>query len=313
MVLLELFCKKQMAKFREFYISPGAGSNFIAGKCLWANKADSREYIDHKDLGPNEYYFDREQINKNWSYLIEIDEAKYEIYRQLFWDENLDTISKIKEILKELSKIIKSKDFSVAHTINNIHLMFENDCSYHCDVFINFDYPELSIVEEKIREVEDYFAKCREYYWNICEKNDYDAFMISHKPPLESISPRLKFPNDFKALAMELDSKTNMFVGALQDIKSDNYDPNGYIDKVGVQSDDNVRCVELSDDSVSYRKIFFENNAEEIRKMYEFFDNEEYFEENKTNIMKEFKEYHNNNMIVIKDFMPLFYERVKKF
>ena len=45
--------------------------------------------------------------------------------------------------------------------------------------------------------------------------------------------------------------------------------------------------------------------------MYDFFGNVKYFDENKMVIMKEFKDYHNNNMIVIKDFMPLFYERIK--
>jgi hypothetical protein len=304
-----------MAKFREFYVPVGAGSNFLAGKCLWTNKADSKQYVDHKDLGPNEYYFDREQINKNWSFLSEINPAKYNIHVQEFLEENLDTISKIKSILIELSKIInpEQKEDFVMGSINNIHKMFENDCSYHSDVFINFDYPELSIVEDKIREVEDYFAMCRWYYWNICEKNDYNAFMISHKRPLESISPRLKLPENFKTLAMELDAETTRFVGALQDIKSDNYDPNGFPRQFSKSYNENFRCVENSDDTVSYRKIFFENNVEEIRKMYDFFDNADYFEENKTNIMKEFKEYHDNNMIVIKDYMPLFYESVKKF
>ena len=135
--------------------------------------------------------------------------------------------------------------------------------------------------------------------------------MISHKRPLESISPRLKLPENFKSLVMELDGFTTMFANALQDIKSDNYDPNGYTNNVGHQSDENFRCVQNSDDSVSYRKIFLENNFEEIRRMYDFFGNVNYFDENKTVIMKEFKDYHDNNMIVIKDFMPLFYEQIK--
>jgi len=294
-----------MAEFREFYVPVGAGSNFLAGKCLWTNKADSKQYVDHKDLGPNEYYFDREQINNNWSFLSEINPAKYDIHLQEFLEENLDTISKIKEVLKELNNIIDS-----VQTINNIHLMWDHDCSYHCDTFINFDYPELSIVEEKIREVEDYFAKCREYYWNICEKNDYNVSMISHKRPLESISPRLKLPENFKTLAMELDGFTTMFANALQYIKSDNYEPNAYTNNVGHQSDENFRCVQNSDDSVSYRKIFLENDENEIRRMYDFFGNVNYFDENKTVIMKEFKDYHDSNMEVIKKFMSPFYEQI---
>ena len=164
-------------------------------------------------------------------------------------------------------------------------------------------------VVEQIREVEDYFAKCREYYYSECGRNDWDMFQICHSHPFLTTSPRLKFPNDFKTLVMRLDPGTNMVVGALQDIKSNNFDPIGYVDNFG----DNIRnseCIQLSDDSVSYRKIFFENDRLEIMKMYEFFDNKAYFHKNRPQIMKEFKEYHDKNMEVIKKFMPLFYEQI---
>jgi len=46
-------------------------------------------------------------------------------------------------------------------------------------------------------------------------------------------------------------------------------------------------------------------------KIYDFFDNKDYFEENKTNIMKEFKEYHGNNMAVIQKFIPKLYKQLK--
>ena len=166
-------------------------------------------------------------------------------------------------------------------------------------------------IRREAKQIQDYFIRCREYYFEVCESMNWNSSIISHLHPHIAISSQLKLPKNFKSLAMEIDGETNMVVGALGDIKANNYDPNGYIDKVGVQSGDNIKSVQLSDDSVSYRKIFIENNEDEIRKMYDFFDNEEYFEENKTNIMNEFKEYHNNNMIVIKDFMPLFYERIK--
>ena len=68
--------------------------------------------------------------------------------------------------------------------------------------------------------------------------------------------------------------------------------------------------VSLSDDKVSYRKIFFENNEDEIRKMYDFFDNEDYFDKNKVQIMSEFREYHDKNMSVIQKFAPTLYEKI---
>jgi hypothetical protein len=62
--------------------------------------------------------------------------------------------------------------------------------------------------------------------------------------------------------------------------------------------------IKLCDDTISYRKIFFENDSDEIRKTYEFFDNEDYFDENKTNILQEFQKYHNDNMAILKQYAP---------
>ena len=165
--------------------------------------------------------------------------------------------------------------------------------------------------EETIILVQDYFAKCREYYFKICEQNNHESYIISHTNPYDSISPRLQLPKNFKSLAIELEPETNMMIGALQDIKSNNYDPNGYTDKYGGIVGKSWRCVDFADDKVSYRKIFIENDREEIMKIYEFFDNKAYFHRNRQQIMNEFKEYHTNNMEVIKKHMPNFYERIK--
>ena len=71
------------------------------------------------------------------------------------------------------------------------------------------------------------------------------------------------------------------------------------------------RSVEFTDDNVSYRKIFFENDENEVMKICNFFDNEEYFQQNKVQIMKDFKEYHDTNMTLIKKHLPDLYERIK--
>jgi hypothetical protein len=59
----------------------------------------------------------------------------------------------------------------------------------------------------------------------------------------------------------------------------------------------------LSDDTISYRKIFLENDENEVMKIYDFFDNKDYFDKNRTDIMKDFKEYHGNNMAVLKQYI----------
>jgi hypothetical protein len=112
---------------------------------------------------------------------------------------------------------------------------------------------------------------------------------------------------------MELDVEADMFCAGLQDLKSSNGKSIDEIELKFEQMNDlfSNMSVSLSDDKVSYRKIFFENNEDEIRKMYDFFDNEEYFEENKTNIMSEFREYHDKNMSVIQKFAPGLYNQLK--
>ena len=149
-------------------------------------------------------------------------------------------------------------------------------------------------------QIENYFIRCREYYFNVCEKMDWSSFIITHINPYDTISSRLKLPENFKSLAMELDEETVMLTGLFSNLKK-----NGWLSDEMISTIDDIppirdkwinNSVKFADDSVSYRKIFIENNEDEIRKMYDFFDNEDYFDENRTNIIKEFKKYHNNNM-----------------
>ena len=334
-----------MAKFREFYVPPGAGSNFLASKCMWASDIKSHQHKSN-DVSTNEFFYHREKVNNTT-----IQET---LFSEDFTNEDLISETKeIKSILLELESNIPAHYYPLLRgfrttIINGIEDLWRKDWSYYLIAFSNqFSYfiydtalPEMAdkntssnlqilleahyiskglelkkYVYNKIRreakQIQDYFIRCREYYFEVCESMNWNSSIITHLHPHIAISSQLKLPKNFKSLAMEIDRETNMVVGALGDIKANNYDPNEYIDKVGVQNGDNIKSVQLSDDSVSYRKIFIENNEDEIRKMYDFFDNEDYFEENKTNIMKEFKEYHDNNMIIIRDFMPLVYERIQ--
>ena len=170
-------------------------------------------------------------------------------------------------------------------------------------------------VIEMISQAEDYFVKCREYYFKVCEQNDWNSFSISHTHPFISISSQLKLPENFKSLAMTLDSDTYMFIAALWGIKGEDfYRKFNVLEDAHFSNREIERIfgpdIKLCDDTVSYRKIFFENDSDEIRKTYEFFDNEDYFDENKTNILQEFQKYHNDNMAVLKQYVPDVYEEI---
>jgi hypothetical protein len=111
---------------------------------------------------------------------------------------------------------------------------------------------------------------------------------------------------------MKIDPEVDIFIEALQDIKHSHRRVKDDYTMLYVPTDDLFlnRSVKFSDAYVSYRKIFFKNNEDEIRKMYDFFDNEDYFDKNRAKIMKEFKEYHDANMAVIQKFIPHLYKQL---
>ena len=303
-----------MTDFREFYVPQGAGRNFLASKCLLTETSTNSNELN-------------EITAKDLVRIKKFDDDGYK-----FDDEDMISESiKMKSVLIELDKQISKLDgvpamydYCRSRIIDNPSLLWRNAYIYdlssgffHMNRYTSYDML-LSDISRDLKilivQVQDYFAKCREYFYNECERNDYVSFfLITHIHLRDSVSPRLKFPETFKTLVMKFDSETDMMTRALNDIKHNDIPRQDIYHPVFEHNNDLFlnRSVKFSDDSVSYRKIFIENNEDEIRKMYDFFDNEDCFEENKTNIMKEFKEYHDNNMIVIKDFMPLFYERIQ--
>ena len=308
-----------MNDFREFYVQPGAGSNFLAGKCLWK---DTKPV--NVDVSTNEFFFDREKIN-NTAIINLCSNPNLSLFNPYdMKDEDFISESKkIKSILLELEDNIQGP------LLNRVPL--KNCRSWILDNFENLwfkDFTMSSIAysngpvyggdsknlqsllqaqrlseEKTIKlgiQIENYFIRCREYYFKVCEKMDWSSFIITHINPYDTISPRLKLPENFKSLAMELDEETVMLTGLFSDLKK-----NGWLSDEMIRTMDNIppikdkwigNSVKFADDSVSYRKIFIENNEDEIRKMYDFFNNEDYFDENRTNIIKEFKKYHNKNM-----------------
>ena len=143
-------------------------------------------------------------------------------------------------------------------------------------------------------------------------------FQISHTHPFLSISPRLKFPSNIDTMAMELDNEMNMYNNALIDIKMNEISPDNYFiirdkeDKFPEKSENLFinQGVELSNQKVSFRKIYFENDENEIRRMYDFFDNEDYFDKNRVQIVSEFRQYHKDNMRLVEEMAPKLYEQI---
>lgn len=331
-----------MANFREFYVPAGAGSNFLAKHCLWIGNPI---VLASKDDSQNEYFIDRvKSDSKVMAYSIRRSDpttapAKYydcsdksiisesarikPILIQL--DRSLVEIAKLNSlVISETSDGNTHQDR--LHVINHIEHIWREENSMWTNSFFHvlrrLRMPSIRDVTDSfcpIGQVEDFFAKCREYYYDECERNNWDVFQISHTHPFLSVSPRLKFPANIDTMAMEIDNEMNMYNTALIDIKMNKISPDNY-DIIRDQytllpeKTENLfinKSVAISNKKVSFRKIYFENNEDEIRKMYDFFDNEEYFEENKTNIMSEFRQYHNNNMKLVEKLVPKLYEQLK--
>lgn len=296
-----------MTSFREFYVQPGAASNFIAGKCLWTEKAEVQHGQDTEiDVPTNEFYFQREklwnayEVHSTGNYGISLFDS-FEPSREL-----IDETIIIKPLLTELHEYMDDEHNQRPIVIAYIDHLWRGDWSMHTYGCLDEFYTDSALDDERYlylrTRVQDYFAMCREYYFKLCEANNLNSHIITHWGPNESVSPRLKLPKDFKSLGMELDEKTYLITQRLNQIKSTETNHRA-INRDGIPELLEIanRFLEFCDDTVSYRKIFLDNDGDEIRKMYSFFGNEKQFDMNRDVIEKEFKEYNDNNITVLEN------------
>ena len=142
-----------MTKFREFYVPPGAGSNFLANKCMWASDIKSYKSVDN--VSTNEFFYHREKVNNTT-----IEET---LFSEDFTNEDLISETKeIKSILLELESNIP------AHStiINSIEDLWRRDWSYYLIAFSD-------------QQIQDYFIRCREYYFEVCESMNWNSSILS--------------------------------------------------------------------------------------------------------------------------------------
>ena len=313
-----------MAKFREFYVPAGAGSNFLAKQCLWLG--NPCEWAPH-DINQNEFFINRVKSDSQiMAYDIRTSDPTTAPAKYYDCPDKsiLSESARIKPILIELDRFIGGDGKEDRKMIiDHCDHIWREDYSVWSKSFFNIfesgyfhgNYISEPVVEQ-IREVKDYFAKCREYYYSECERNNWDMFQICHMHPYFTTSPRLKLPKNMLTMAMEVDNEMNMYNDALADIKMKYTEDNYFIlidENDEPMKSENLyvnRNVKLSNQKVSFRRIYFENNIEEVRKMYDFFDNEDYFDKNRVQIMSEFRQYHDDNMKLVQKLAPNLYEQI---
>jgi hypothetical protein len=321
-----------MARVREFYVPTGAASNFLAGKCLWAEddgSAITNTHHEERENEINEYFIQRSRIKitehiqrtKDNGYIIPtayhhdinihnewtgrpLDTEKYLVKET---DNILLTLKQLDAEIDLLETTQPDEWFSKPSSklrkdiINgDIYSFWKETSTHQYQAFLS-QFGELGnsnpdIYQNKlITKVQEYFTVCREFYFKYCIDKGWNSDIITHVHP-KRLMPNIKFPDKGKTLAMNIGNLI-FYCTALSMIKSDTLDRERLMKyNNSVHEDDNVK---FSDDAVDYRKIFFKNDRDEIRKMYEFFGNEEYFDNNETVILSQFKQYNDKNVDLI--------------
>jgi len=285
-----------MTRFKELYFQRGAGGHFLASQCLWT---------PDEALSPNAWH-EQERLDRN-----EYQEVMTKITRSgnndTFVNEQFDIKSETKKILSVIENTMNEPVIGIPERVRIFH-----ELTQFCDDGLNnvftFDgifnaIESFRYLEETLPDVwkviENYFIQCKDHYYKLFEHNDWSLFTVTHKHPHSMLSSKLVLPVSMKTMAMKVDSVTDVYVRLLGDTKGNELqEPSWYETS---HEGWNNKSAMLSDETVSYRKVFFDNDENEIKRLYDFCGNLEYFEENTTDIIKDFKQYHNANIQMLKN------------
>ena len=152
-----------MTSFREFYTQPGAASNFIAGKCLWTEKAEIQHGQDTEiDEPTNEFYFQREklwnayEVHSTGNYGISLFDS-FESSREL-----IDETPRIKALLVELHEYMADEHIQRVTVIAHIDHLWRGDWSMHTYGCLDELYTDSALDDERYlylrTRIQDYLS-----------------------------------------------------------------------------------------------------------------------------------------------------------
>ena len=328
-----------MTRIVQFSSKAGAASNFIAKQCMWAGVVDNR-----LERGPdtvNEYVLPRTKIGQNF-------ENRHELWEMKCDDEELlQHTSAIKPTLLELHqwckdnkperklKAANSKEIAWRmednrkKVIAKLDIMWKDEWTMAYSAFWDWeDWGRLSenpvappeYILNLIEDVQQYFVDCKHYYWKVCEQKGWDILSISHQHTYVE-TPGLKLPDNFVHGYLRCDTTSSKYIDTLLEIKRGTPITSKYLNTILSPDIDNDHdpdwgvskwTQELSHEIFDYRKIFIDNDSNEIQRLYEFFLNLEYFEQHKERILQEFFDYNDANMKLMKSLALPMYEEVNK-
>lgn len=297
-----------MAEFRQLYAPPGMSSNFLAMHLLWGGETQRREIGDNSWVGTptnaishgfdlfvndntNEYHVPREKSmialrSMHNDTLADKHPKGFEIGDA--WRQGKKEM--MLELLENYIQKVNNKEIEV-----NVpqHLMnLEAFEKFSDNLWLTMPFKDNSMILYqwlclKDRNADAFVKSCMTMYFKVHEIENEDSFVIAHDHPLKEV-PTMRLPSNFKTLAIDADDRTVELVKSMLRHKK------GMAGEVDIHVYA-LPTIELSDQKVCYGKLFFDNDEDEIKRLFVFFKKSQYFENNKEMILKSFREYHKRN------------------
>jgi|TARA_B110000037_G_C17094072_1_gene495230 hypothetical protein len=333
-----------MINIREFGIPAGAGSNFVAKNILWGvttnidARNDKNVFITDRriDLMNSGCFggFDTTYSTRSvfMAFLAGRDDIVQVLYR---YDELLNKLDFFGAAVRDAEKNNRThKDSSVYRKRLIKHFEdFDFDITMfyllpHCSLQFPFDLVELTHINNYLREeaivkeiislrdiIVSMFEDIYLFYIDLHRKNCANSYSISHDLVEVYLfkNKKLKIP-ERKTAAFKFDNATVALCAILDGTKNDRqwqvdslqrtYFPENETPNPINWTEWYNRSIEYADVVIDYRKVFAENDAKEIERMYQFFNLSELYIENQKNINKSFKDYSDKNMKVVTECVP---------
>jgi hypothetical protein len=323
-----------MINIRDFSVPAGAGSNYIAKNILWAvtpnidtaNNKNVFEYDRKIDLISSKHHggFDN-------TYSVRL---AFSSFMAGLSNDFISILDHYDILLRELSTDTNnppdfSEDFGNRERVRQYFITHRLDYTmfyYLPHLYLNFlgfdHWEHYGWDKDKIAEIKQVRGKIIQvleevylFYIDLHRKNCANSYVISHdlvevtlfqtrKLDIpERKTGAFKFDISSTALIQVLDTYKNDKPTKLERVRKDYfYERDG--SKINAWVDWHNKSVKYADVVVDYNKVFIENDAKEIEKLYEFFNVSDLYINSKQEIIKSFKEYGNKNLKVAIECMP---------
>ena len=258
-------------------------SNFLAMHLLWGGDTRRRDIGNNSWIGTptnaishgfdlfinndtNEYHVPEKS---NIAFRSLNDETLAEKYPKGFEIGNQWRQGKKEMMLELLHKYIQKVNNEEIEVNVPQHLMnLETFEKFSDNLWLTMPFKDNSMILYqwlclKDRNADAFVKSCMTMYFKIHEIENEDSFVIAHDHPLKEV-PTMRLPSKFKTMAIDADERTVELTRKLLQRKK------------GMAGEVNLHLyalptIKLSDQKVCYGKLFFDNDENEIKRLFVFF------------------------------------------